>query len=898
MYKIFADGSLMHSPDLQEDGFIVEEPVLEKDSTKAGYLEFKITPSNPFYDKIRPYKTTIVVTDDNKEKFRGRILTTEKDMNNVKSVHCEGALSFFLDTRVIPELIPSSGNLYTYIRYLVENCHNPQVRYEWDPDRGTNIYTNKKMFSFRSMTVKDPVGDVNWQENANYQSTKEALDAIIDTYGGYFVVTYNPEAETKSNIPMWFLDYLEDIGVYSGQEINFGENLLDLTETENPENIFTAVIPIGYDEEGNRVDASPYYNSPMKTFIWDTDSVAKYGVIVESITYSGVIKDPFDLARLAKLTLKRNAVLNTRSLEINAIDLSLLGADVSEIDIGSILRVYSKPHNIDNYEVCNKITMHLDDPSQNEYVFGDPPKDLTDFMVEDSTSLGLAMNIDDFKIWVTIDRPILDSYTGALFFMLESDGPVSIEHYNPWNGETEYEAFYDGFSLGGRSIDEVGIGNSNYALYLKTASSGRIVSEVTFHGKITKFKAIRSNMYGGVQHTDDQTPYISAMSPLPTSLMNTDCQVRLGESGIRVLYSDLFSKWNPWTTISAKKMFMGCETLVNIMDPTVFFDELYKMHEINDITSMFEGCRNLAIEMPALWDLSWKPTLYENFAKDCIKLTNYLEIPEDWGGSPPIALSEFKMEVTASPYESKNQKCFILPLWIRTVGRTEIDWGDGSDVLVMEDGVWSSNSYSSMMSAKTPALTHYYDKNTGTEAARYIITIKGIITWLDVGTSIIYNYYSHSVEVPQRNVTNYGSSSNRTRITGILSPLQETMIRSAQYPDNVVTFDFATSIHTVPENLFENAANLTGVAIDNMFNSSPTMNVYKDPRTTFDIPEKLFEPLKGKIRSADRVFFGRTDATYIPPLWDGTYGYIAYHNQYATNCTNASNYEDVPDDWK
>ena len=230
MYTIYADGNVLYSPFLVEDGYCVLSPKLTVELNKSGSLSFVMPPTNVMYDSIQKLKSIITVTQDDEEIFRGRVLYDEKDFYNRKNVYCEGELSFLVDSVVRPYSF-QGGVTELFTKYL--NNHNSQV----DPD---------KQFQVGIVTVTDP-NDYITRESSDYPNLLDEMKAkLVVLLGGYL----RPRPENNIR----YLDYVTDYGTVSDQIIEFGVNLLDLTEYISAEDVFTVLIPLGAtqeDESGN-----------------------------------------------------------------------------------------------------------------------------------------------------------------------------------------------------------------------------------------------------------------------------------------------------------------------------------------------------------------------------------------------------------------------------------------------------------------------------------------------------------------------------------------------------------------------------------------------------------------------------------------------------------------------
>jgi hypothetical protein len=372
MYKIYADGQLLHAPHLIHEGCGVISPKLTKELNKAGSLDFVIPPNHMLYNDINKLKTIITVHSDNKEIFRGRVLNDEKDFYKQKKTYVEGELAFLLDARVRPYSF-SGPPAELFTKYI--NWHNPRV----EPD---------KRFIVGNITVK-PKDNAVTCENYNYPDTlSEIEEQLLNVCGGYL--------QTRVVGTTRYIDWLaDDTGTKNPQIIEFGINLLDITEHITAENIFTVIIPLGAtveDKEGNstKYKLTISADNGGKDYIENTKAVSLFGWIEHSEEWSDV-ENVGILKNLGRDLLEKNIELAT-TITLKAVDLSLLNVDYETICVGDLVRVISIPHEINREFQCSKIVYDLEKPEQTEYTFGAAVRTLTEQQVSDKKFVSNTIN--------------------------------------------------------------------------------------------------------------------------------------------------------------------------------------------------------------------------------------------------------------------------------------------------------------------------------------------------------------------------------------------------------------------------------------------------------------------------------------------------------------------------
>lgn len=359
MYTIYADGKLVYAPSRSNEGYGIVNPKVDVELYKAGSAEFILPTNNVMYDSLTKLKSIITVYDGDDEIFRGRVIHDEKDFYNQKDVYCEGELSFLVDSVVRPYSF-QGGVTELFAWYL--NSHNSQV----DPE---------KQFQVGAVTVTDP-NDYITRESSDYPKSLDEMNAkLINLLGGYF----RPRLENGTR----YLDYVTDYGGVSDQIIEFGVNLLDLTEYISAEDVFTVLIPLGAeqeDSEGNstgRLTIESVNNG--KDYIEDATAVSLFGRIWK-------VQEWDDVTVAINLLTKGTEALQSGiemavSLSIKAFDMHLLNVDTSRIKLGDQVRVISPPHKLDKYFLCSKISYDLVNPENTVYTLGLTFASMTDKMV-------------------------------------------------------------------------------------------------------------------------------------------------------------------------------------------------------------------------------------------------------------------------------------------------------------------------------------------------------------------------------------------------------------------------------------------------------------------------------------------------------------------------------------
>lgn len=423
MYKIFAypfgnpnDKRLIYAPNNRNA--LVLSPKLTREVSKGGSLSFTMTRDHEQYESLQKMSTCITVEQDDKEIWRGRVLSHEADWYNRRVIYCEGALSYFNDSAITP--FNYEGKLTQFLQHLID-AHNQQCG-------------NMKMKRFELGTVTAALGDLvvhygdrdSYGVGEDYGSTWDIIDKmVLKVYGGYAYCTYNPA--TGNNV-LNYCDQAFEADRLVNQTIEYGVNLLDFTEKTDTNSLFTRVYPMGskhtveetkwkwkflwwgekYTESHEErygisgTDAATVNKYLPKGYSYRLDSsdgdcgwiqndaaAQKFGIVSALGEYD--TDSDNDTFAAGVQDLQKNSLMVT-SYTVKAVDLRDAGYDKDRLTFASYAHIISKPHSIDVIMLCTKLVEPLDQPDKKEYTFGMTRQTLTDRQV---ANLGRTNLLDE-----------------------------------------------------------------------------------------------------------------------------------------------------------------------------------------------------------------------------------------------------------------------------------------------------------------------------------------------------------------------------------------------------------------------------------------------------------------------------------------------------------------------
>ena len=355
MYTIYCDNNLLHSDFIAK--FKVLEPKLELEINKAGKLTFTIYPNHVHYSKIQKMKSIITVYNDDLLVFRGRVLESEQLWMNQKHITCEGELAFLNDSIVAPYNF-SGSNMITVsdlLSYFI-NSHNNQV----DSDKQFKV----GVVSVSSGTTSGLIT----RSNSDYSNTWKAItDKLIDYLGGYLVVRHEEDGN--------YIDYLGSIDTISSQPVEFGSNLLDISQTVSADDMLTGIIPLGAkDDSGTRITIESVNDG--KNYLVNEQQAELYGRIFQTVIWDDVTKVN-NLYKKAVEYVKTIGTLNV-SIEVKAVDIASINRTVESFRLGEKVKVVSSEHGINDTLRVEKLSLNLVKPESNTLTLNSSKKTLTD----------------------------------------------------------------------------------------------------------------------------------------------------------------------------------------------------------------------------------------------------------------------------------------------------------------------------------------------------------------------------------------------------------------------------------------------------------------------------------------------------------------------------------------
>lgn len=434
MFYIYANGKSIYQP--MDDTLSLFSPKLTLEMGKAGSLQFSIPPSNKYYHSLQQLTTVITAEMDDIEIFRGRVLTNTRNFNNIRTIYCEGDLAYLVDS--VQKGEKYEGKVHDLFRRIIA-AHNARV------EAAKRFTVGKITVENRDVVIAGQSAEIEDAETGKFDYKQIAINSIADEWQTSFdyiescLINYvGGYLRTRRSGNTTYIDYLKDYDSTAVQEIEFGKNMLDLTEEVSAEDVFTVLIPLG---DENLTIASVNNGSDE---LVDAAAVARYGRIVKTHVFDSVTS-PSTLLENGKRYLASNVNVPI-TITVKAVDMHLVDPNTSGIFIGDKVHVNSVPHDLVGYLTCTRIEYDMENPANNTYTFGTPKQSLTERYRKDknksdseSSKVGGACGggaggaaaeeaqkkLDEvFDAWINCDPEAGHISLGALYEKYQNDRKV------------------------------------------------------------------------------------------------------------------------------------------------------------------------------------------------------------------------------------------------------------------------------------------------------------------------------------------------------------------------------------------------------------------------------------------------------------------------------------------
>lgn len=349
MYKIYVNGELFCDSRLDE--LAIVNPVVTLEVNAAGSFEFVVTPTHPYYDKIKKRTSVISVyrDEDTEPIFQGTCVSETVDFFKQKKITCEGELSYLNDSILRPQKYQDVTVLTLLTSYIQQ--HNEQVE-------------EYKRFEIGNVTVTDPNNYIFCYTNMN-PTLKEIKEDLLDDLGGFLRVRYENGHK--------YIDYLAQSTKYSDQVIELGKNLTDYNSNLSSLDVATRIIPLGARQEQQIVEGletrlTIESVNDGKDYLQSDTAIEEYGIITKTVEFDG-INTPSLLKTRGEQYLSEVQFENI-FIEVKAVDFGYITDSIDKFELMDNIHIVSPAHGMDKWFMLSKMTLNLNDPERDVFVLG------------------------------------------------------------------------------------------------------------------------------------------------------------------------------------------------------------------------------------------------------------------------------------------------------------------------------------------------------------------------------------------------------------------------------------------------------------------------------------------------------------------------------------------------
>ena len=392
-YRVLCDGYVLHDSNI--DQFTLINPTLTLEVNKSGEFSFQIANTHPYYDKIINKRSYIEVYQDGEWLWSGRPIKVSTALKLVKTVVCEGELSFLHDSnqRIAEYHEMSVKDYFT----TLTNKHNAMV-------------DESKRFAVGNVTVTD--SNDSLYRYSNYEDTFDTIqDKLIDRLGGYIL--------TRHVDGIRYIDYVESYPYITNQIIEIGSNIIDLSLEESSTDTISALIPLGkklteISEESPQEEATGEERLTIESvnngldYIVNDDAVSRIGMVFGTVTFDDVT-DPYNLLAKGSEELT-DRIYNTLVISLNIFDRSFIDKTMASFRLGASVIANSPKHGLHHKQMMiSKMQISLVDVSKSKIEIGVTKKSITSDIADSNNNFDTKVEkiVSDYvkNEEITVIRP-------------------------------------------------------------------------------------------------------------------------------------------------------------------------------------------------------------------------------------------------------------------------------------------------------------------------------------------------------------------------------------------------------------------------------------------------------------------------------------------------------------
>lgn len=344
-YRAYHNGDIFFSSSSADNTLKLTSADLNLITGQAGTFTFTVPPANIAFDTFSKFTSYIDVYRDTDLVFSGRVLEDGKNFTTEQTIMCEGLLAVLNDSVFRPQTI--NDTLQNLVETLIDS-HNSQVGAD-------------KQITIGTITVED---EYVYRAYETIETTWSRLADLVESYGGFMQVV-----KTQGVL---YLNWWQEYEQTNTQTIDFGSNILDITQQSSGADIMTVLVPQGAEadnEDGTKSRVGIASVNGGVDYIVNSTAVTEFGLIVGTQIWDDVTQPA--ILKSKAIDWLNDIARNRVTINLSVVDLSAVNQEIEHFTIGQKVIVTSLPHGINQQTfTVQERMLNLLDPTQNQMSLG------------------------------------------------------------------------------------------------------------------------------------------------------------------------------------------------------------------------------------------------------------------------------------------------------------------------------------------------------------------------------------------------------------------------------------------------------------------------------------------------------------------------------------------------
>lgn len=344
-YRAYHNGDIFFSSSSADNTLKLTSADLNLITGQAGTFTFTVPPDNVAFDTFSKFTSYIDVYRDTDLVFSGRVLEDGKNFTTEQTIMCEGLLAVLNDSVFRPQTI--NDTLQNLVETLIDS-HNSQVGAD-------------KQITIGTITVED---EYVYRAYETIETTWSRLADLVESYGGFMQVV-----KTQGVL---YLNWWQEYEQTNTQTIDFGSNILDITQQSSGADIMTVLVPQGAEadnEDGTKSRVGIASVNGGIDYIVNPTAVTEFGLIVGTQIWDDVTQPA--ILKSKAIDWLNDIARNRVTINLSVVDLSAVDQEIEHFTIGQKVIVTSLPHGINQQTfTVQERMLNLLDPTQNQMSLG------------------------------------------------------------------------------------------------------------------------------------------------------------------------------------------------------------------------------------------------------------------------------------------------------------------------------------------------------------------------------------------------------------------------------------------------------------------------------------------------------------------------------------------------